>query len=73
MLKVTGDDFLGTITQPGDNLNVITDETGNVTLEDCGVAYQDTFIHHVCGIGLGYHCKGENMIKEAGCDASEQI
>lgn len=56
VLKIARDDLLmGTIARPRHNLHVITDETGNVTFEDGGVAHQDTFVHHVGGVRLRDH------------------
>lgn len=55
--EIACDDFLGRIPQPRDNLDVIADETWNVTLEDCGVADENALVHHVRRVCLRDNCK----------------
>lgn len=50
-------DLLGVVPKPRRNLDVIANETGDVTFKDGGVPFQYTFVHYVCVIRLRDDCK----------------
>ena len=57
---VSGDvlgDLLGAVPKPRRDLDVITNETGYVTLKDGGVPFEYAFVHYVCVIRLRDDCK----------------
>lgn len=49
-------DFVCIVLQPRDHLDKVTDEAGNVALENGRVALQDALVHHVRRVILGHNC-----------------
>lgn len=55
-------DFMRIVLQPRDHLDKVTDEAGDVALENGRVALQNALVHDVRGVILGHNC---NQSEEA--------